>query len=78
RKAFHRKQSDVKNQGYYVFALPQPSPATPTAQQLPRGQAAFERAPDALERVSWRTRTLVGDEKLTRWKLAVRLEGLSL
>jgi quinoprotein glucose dehydrogenase len=22
RKAFHRKQSDVKDQGYYVFALP--------------------------------------------------------
>jgi uncharacterized protein len=48
------------------------------AQQLPQGQAAFERAPDALEKVSWRTRTLVGDERLTRWKLAVRLDGLSL
>lgn len=48
------------------------------AQQLPQGQAAFERAPDALEKVTWRTRTLVGDEKLTRWKLAIRPEGLSL
>jgi type 1 glutamine amidotransferase/sugar phosphate isomerase/epimerase len=48
------------------------------AQQLPQGQAAFQRAPDALEKVSWRTRTLVGDEKLTRWKLAIRPDGLSL
>lgn len=48
------------------------------AQQLPQGQAAFDRAPDALEKVSWRTRTLVGDEKLTRWKFAVRPDGLSL
>lgn len=48
------------------------------AQQLPQGQAAFDRAPDALEKVSWRTRTLVGDDKLTRWKLAVRPDGLSL
>jgi type 1 glutamine amidotransferase/sugar phosphate isomerase/epimerase len=42
------------------------------------GQApAFERASDALERVSWRTRTLVGDERLTRWKLAIRPGGLT-
>jgi type 1 glutamine amidotransferase/sugar phosphate isomerase/epimerase len=49
----------------------------PAAAPAPAGQAAqappaFPRAADALERVSWRTRTLVGDEKLTRWKLAVR------
>jgi type 1 glutamine amidotransferase/sugar phosphate isomerase/epimerase len=49
-----------------------------SAQQLPQGQAAFERAPDALEKVSWRTRTLVGDDRLTRWKFAVRPDGLSL
>jgi type 1 glutamine amidotransferase/sugar phosphate isomerase/epimerase len=55
-----------------------PSASTVRAQQLPQGQAAFERAPDALEKVTWRTRTLVGDEKLTRWKLAIRPEGLSL
>jgi type 1 glutamine amidotransferase len=48
------------------------------AQQLPQGQPAFQRAPDALERVTWRTRTLVGDERLTRWKLGVRIDGLSL
>lgn len=48
------------------------------AQQLPQAQAAFERARDALERVTWRTRTLVGDDRLTRWKLAVRPEGRSL
>ena len=49
--------------------------APPPAQQTP---PAFERAPDALERVTWRTRTLVGDERLTRWKLAIRPDGLSL
>jgi type 1 glutamine amidotransferase len=32
---------------------------------------AFQRAPDALERVTWRTRTLVGDDRLTNWKLAI-------
>jgi type 1 glutamine amidotransferase len=47
------------------------------AQQPPAG-AAFERAPDALERVTWRTRTLVGDDRLTGWKLALRPDGLSL
>jgi type 1 glutamine amidotransferase/sugar phosphate isomerase/epimerase len=31
----------------------------------------FERAPDALERVSWRTRTLVGDDRLTQWKFGI-------
>ena len=39
---------------------------------------AFVRAPDALERVSWRTRTLVGDERLTAWKLALRARSLPL
>jgi uncharacterized protein len=47
-------------------------------QSAPNGQAVFERAGDALERVTWRTRTLVGDDKLTNWKLAVRPEGLGL
>jgi type 1 glutamine amidotransferase/sugar phosphate isomerase/epimerase len=45
-----------------------PAPAPP----------AFDRASDALEHVTWRTRTLVGDDKLTRWKLAIRPEGLSV
>ncbi len=45
----------------------QPAPAPP----------AFDRASDALEKVTWRTRTLVGDDRLTRWKFAVRPEGLS-
>lgn len=52
-------------------------PAPMRAQQPPPAPA-FERAPDALERVTWRTRTLVGDERLTQWKLALRPEGLSL
>jgi len=41
------------------------------------GKPASERAPGALERVTWRTRTLVGDDRLTRWKFAVPASGLS-
>jgi len=63
--------------GGAVLAAQQPS--TPQSQggsaQTPQ---PFDRAKDALEKVSWRTRTLVGNEKLTRWKLAIRPEGLSL
>jgi uncharacterized protein len=40
--------------------------------------AAFERAPDALERVTWRTRTLVGDDRLTKWKFAVPASGVGV
>ena len=36
----------------------------------------IERAPDALERVTWRTRTLVGDERLTNWRFAISASGL--
>lgn len=36
----------------------------------------FQRAPDALERVTWRTRTLVGDDRLTRWKFAISAGAL--
>ena len=36
----------------------------------------LERALDALERVTWRTRTLVGDDKLTNWKTALSAGGL--
>jgi type 1 glutamine amidotransferase/sugar phosphate isomerase/epimerase len=42
------------------------------AQQPP----AFERAPDALERVTWRTRTLVSDDRLTNWNFAIPGAGL--
>jgi uncharacterized protein len=37
------------------------------AQQKP----AFDRAADALERVTWRTRTLVSDDRLTDWNFAI-------
>jgi type 1 glutamine amidotransferase/sugar phosphate isomerase/epimerase len=37
----------------------------------------FERAPDALDRVSWRTRTLVGDDRLTNWNFAVATSTLA-
>jgi type 1 glutamine amidotransferase/sugar phosphate isomerase/epimerase len=36
----------------------------------------FQRAPDALERVTWRTRTLVGDDRLTNWRFAISTSGL--
>jgi type 1 glutamine amidotransferase len=36
----------------------------------------FVRAPDALERVTWRTRTLVGDDRLTNWNFAISASGL--
>ena len=39
-------------------------------------QPAFERAPDALERVTWRTRTLVSDDRLTNWNFAIPGAGL--
>ena len=44
-----------------------------------RAQAkpVFERAPDALERVTWRTRTLVSDDRLTNWNFAVPANGLT-
>jgi type 1 glutamine amidotransferase len=58
-------------------SLGRPGPGAIHAQAA-QGQPAFVRAADALERVTWRTRTLVGDDRLTRWKLAVRPEGLGL
>jgi hypothetical protein len=49
--------------------------ATLVAQQ---NQApAFPRASDALERVSWRTRTLVANDRFTNWDLAVPGMGLT-
>ena len=38
---------------------------------------AFPRAADAIERVSWRTRTLVGNDRLTNWDFAIPSMGLS-
>src|SRR5687767_13018735 len=55
-------------------------PSTPLgAGWLARAQdkPAFERAPDALERVTWRTRTLVSDDRLTNWNFAIPGVGLS-
>jgi uncharacterized protein len=39
--------------------------------QSPTAKPDFVRAPDALERVTWRTRTLVGDDRLTNWNFAI-------
>lgn len=43
----------------------------------PQQPKEFQRAPDALERVSWRTRTLVGTDRLTNWKFAVPATGVA-
>ena len=44
----------------------------------PQQPADFKRASDAYERVSWRTRTMVGDDRLTNWKLAVPSTGVAV
>jgi type 1 glutamine amidotransferase len=46
--------------------------------QTPGPQPLAQRAPDALERVTWRTRTLVGDDRLTKWKFAVPSDGVGV
>ena len=48
--------------------------ATLVAQQ---NQPAFQRASDAIERVSWRTRTLVANDRLTNWDFAIPGMGLT-
>jgi type 1 glutamine amidotransferase len=47
------------------------------ASAQPQQPKEFTRASDAYERVSWRTRTLVGNERLTNWKFAVPATGVS-
>ena len=47
------------------------------AEAQPQQPKEFQRAPDALERVSWRTRTLVGADKLTNWKFALPATGVA-
>ncbi len=49
--------------------------ATLVAQQSQTPE--FPRASDALERVTWRTRTLVANDRLTNWDLAVPGMGLT-
>ena len=48
--------------------------ATLIAQQQ---QQAFPRAADAIERVTWRTRTLVANDRLTNWDFAIPGMGLT-
>src|SRR4051812_5962807 len=47
------------------------------ANAQPQQPPEFTRAADAYERVSWRTRTLVGNERLTDWKFAVPSTGVA-
>jgi type 1 glutamine amidotransferase/sugar phosphate isomerase/epimerase len=48
--------------------------ATLAAQQQ---QDAFPRASDAMERVTWRTRTLVANDRLTNWDFGIPGNGLT-
>ena len=59
-----------------VVAVLMPVSVTVALAQTAAQKPAFERAPDALPRVTWRTRTLVGDDRLTRWKLAISAGGI--
>ena len=54
------------------------SGSAPALGQTAAPQPLASRAPDALERVTWRTRTLVGDDRLTRWKFAVPANGVGV
>ena len=49
--------------------------ATLVAQQNPA--PAFPRASDALERVTWRTRTLVANDRFTNWDFSIPGMGLT-
>ncbi|MEO5742735.1 MAG: ThuA domain-containing protein [Vicinamibacterales bacterium] len=49
--------------------------ATLVAQQTPAPE--FPRASDALERVTWRTRTLVANDRLTNWDFSIPGMGLT-
>ncbi len=62
--------------GFVAVALVCGALAIGTAAQAPGEKPAFQRAPDALERVTWRTRTLVGDDRLTNWDLAIATQTL--
>jgi type 1 glutamine amidotransferase/sugar phosphate isomerase/epimerase len=39
--------------------------------QAQTAKPTFVRAPDAIDRVTWRTRTLVSDDRLTNWNFAI-------
>jgi type 1 glutamine amidotransferase len=43
----------------------------------PQQPREFPRAADAYERVSWRTRTLIGNDRLTNWRFAVPATGIA-
>ena len=47
------------------------------ASAQPQQPQEFKRAADAYERVSWRTRTLVGNDRLTNWEFAVPTTGVA-
>ena len=52
-------------------------PAARLAAQDAMQKPEFVRAPDAIERVSWRTRTIVNDDRLTNWNFAVPSTGVA-
>jgi len=71
---FMTRTVDMRKLAYFMLAV-SIAPAPGAAQQP---QPLAPRAPDALERVTWRTRTLVGDDRLTNWKFAVPATGVGV
>jgi type 1 glutamine amidotransferase/sugar phosphate isomerase/epimerase len=62
----------------FVIAVLGAMHAAPTARAQDATQKpVFQRAPDALERVTWRTRTLVSDDRLTNWNFALPSTGVA-
>ena len=53
-----------------------PAAVTRALHQNPPAAPAFQRAPDAIERVTWRTRTLVSEDRLTNWDFALPSTGV--
>jgi type 1 glutamine amidotransferase len=69
-----RKDNDMTTR-VTIAALFAACMATLVAQQNQAPE--FPRAADALERVTWRTRTLVANDRLTNWDLAIPGMGLT-
>ena len=60
-----------------VGSLGRSTPLGATLRAGAQQEALFQRALDALERVTWRTRTLVSDDRLTNWNFAIPGPGQS-
>lgn len=62
--------------GMLAFVVGSVWAAAQTRPAAAPGAETFQAAPDALERVTWRTRTLVGDDRITKWRFGLSAESL--